>query len=114
MRVETSLPPLSRGLWLVKWILVFPDYLVLGVTLGGLRVLSAVAMVAIVSLARCPAADLPVQRGRTAAGNGGCRLRDRRVRSDRYPPFTLADDPAYPAHLEVEYPQRLSRRAGAG
>ena len=29
--------------------------------------------------------------------------------TDRYPPFSLRDDPAYPARLQVEYPQRLSR-----
>ena len=29
--------------------------------------------------------------------------------SDKYPPFSLADDPTYPARLEVAYPERLSR-----
>ncbi len=29
--------------------------------------------------------------------------------TDRYPPFSLQDDPEYPAHFDVEYPGQLSR-----
>jgi hypothetical protein len=29
--------------------------------------------------------------------------------TDQYPPFTLADDPSYPAHFDVAYPEQLSR-----
>ena len=29
--------------------------------------------------------------------------------TDRYPPFSLAEEPGYPARLDVVYPERLSR-----
>ena len=44
--------PPSRWLWLFKWILVFPHYLVLGFLWVAFVVLSAAAMVAIVVTGR--------------------------------------------------------------
>ncbi len=100
--------PLSRGLWLVKWFLAIPHWIILGFLWLGFFVTTIIACFAILFTARYPRAAVPVQRRRAALDVAGDVLRNVGIGTDRYPPFTLASV-EYPATLEIEYPERLSR-----
>jgi hypothetical protein len=102
-------PELSRWMWLVKWLLAIPHYIVLAFLWVGAAILWLVALFAIAFTGRYPRGIFDYMVGvmrwtwRVSYYAFGA------VATDRYPPFSLQRDLDYPATFDVEYPERLSR-----
>jgi hypothetical protein len=109
VRGELTKPP-ERGWWLLKWLLGIPHYIILAFLWVAFVVVCIIAFFAILFTGKYP-------KGLFEFNTGVLRWTWRvgfysyqALGTDKYPPFSLKPDDDYPADLEIEYPERLSRR----
>ena len=99
----------SRWLWIFKWLLLIPQFLVLIVLSIGLFFSWIGAFFAILFTGSYPRPLFDYNVGflrwtwRVSFYFTGT------FATDRYPPFSLEEQPEFPAHLDVAYPEHLNR-----
>jgi hypothetical protein len=97
---------LNRWLPLVKWLLAIPHFIILFFLGIGAFFVLIYGFFAVLFTGRWPrgAFDYLVGTVRWAYRV----LAYYHLMTDAYPPFSLADDPAYPLRLNIDYPERIA------
>ena len=99
----------SRGLWLVKWLLAIPHFIVLLFLGAAFVVMTVVAWFAVVVTGRYPRSIFNFNLGVLRWSWRVSYYSYSALGTDRYPPFSLGANPDYPTTLDVVYPAKQSR-----
>ncbi|WP_109783548.1 DUF4389 domain-containing protein [Streptomyces sp. CG 926] len=102
-------PRLTRWMWLVKWILAIPHYIVLFPLHIAFVLLSVIAFFSILITGSYPRRLFDFNVGVIRWSTRVTYYCSAVMATDEYPPFTLRETPGYPIRVDMVYPQQLSR-----
>ena len=105
---ELTEPP-ARGWWLIKWLLAIPHFIILAFLSVAFVVVAIIAFFTILFTGKYPKGLFNFNAGVLRWTWRGGFYSYGVLGTDKYPPFTLKSVD-YPADLEIEYPEKLSRR----